>query len=81
MFEQVRCQTVIANGVQLEIIARETVENEWELSVQNSLGVRSVWFELFPSAQEAIEAGLKAIETEGAEAFTDTEGFEYLLDR
>lgn len=80
MFENKQCQTVIASGVQLEIVASETSDHEWQLAVLNPLGVWSCWFELFPSAPEAIEAGLKAIEAEGAEAFMDIEGFEYLLE-
>jgi len=36
--------------------------------------------EFFPSAELAIEAGVKAIEEEGIEPFTDTEGFEYLFE-
>ena len=80
MFEKVQNQTVIIGGVQLEIIATATSENEWQLAVQNELGIFSVWHELFPSAQEAIDTALKAIEIEGVEESTDTEGFDYLLD-
>lgn len=46
----------------------------------NTLGVSSNWTEFFPSADEAIREGLEAIKTEGVEAFTDIEGFDYLLE-
>ena len=81
MFENERVQTVIANGVKLEVVARETSENEWELAILNPLGIWWVWYEPYPTAQEALEAGLKAIDDEGAEAFMDIEGFEYFLDQ
>jgi hypothetical protein len=38
----------------------EIVDEEW-----NS----TVWDELFPSAKEALDAGIKAIEEEGIQAF------------
>ncbi|MGK2905342.1 MAG: hypothetical protein ACSLFH_03235 [Desulfuromonadales bacterium] len=80
MYEEERIQSVVMDGVRLEIIATRIGEREWMLSVINTLGVSSNWIEFFPSADEAIREGLEAIKTEGVEEFTDIEGFEYLLE-
>ncbi len=80
MSETERRRSIDIDGEKLEIIATELGDNEWMLAVENSRGIRSIWFELFPSAYEAIRAGLEAIETEGIKAFTSKEEFEYLSD-
>ena len=80
MHEKQRIQSVIMDGVRLEIIATRLSESEWSLSVLNTLGVSSNWIEFFPSADEAIREGLEAIKTEGVEEFTDIEGFDYLQE-
>lgn len=67
-------------GHHLRVIAREVTDSQWELAVENCLGVRSVWFEWFPTAQAAIDTGLSAIHDEGVETFVDVAGFEYLAD-
>jgi len=58
-------------GVTLGVIARKLDEDEWELFIENEFGVRSIWIETFPSAQTALSAGIKAIESEGAGSFAD----------
>ena len=80
MYEKERRQSVVMNGVRLEIIATRLSESEWTLSVLNTLGVSSNWTEFFSSADEAIREGLEAIKTEGVEAFTDISGFDYLQE-
>ena len=80
MYENERIQSVVMDGVRLEIIATRIGEREWMLSVINTGGVSSNWTEFFPSADEAIRDGLEAIKTEGVEAFTDIEGFDYLQE-
>ena len=80
MYEKERIQSVIMDGVRLEILATRLSESEWMLSVINTLGVSSNWTEFFPSADEAIREGLEAIKTEGVEEFTDIEGFDYLQE-
>jgi len=80
MYEKQRRQSVIMDGVRLEIIATRIDEREWMLSVINTLGVSSNWTEFFPSADEAIREGLEAIKNEGVEEFTDIEGFDYLQE-
>ena len=62
----------------LTVIANENEENRWELSVKNACGVFSVWLETYSTAQEAVDAGIKAIRNEGLEVFSSIEGFEYL---
>ena len=78
MSEKERRQSVVMDGVKLEIIATRIGDREWMLSVINTLGVSSNWTEFFPSADEAIRGGLEAIKTEGVKAFTDITGFDYL---
>ena len=78
MYEKERTQSVVMDGVRLEIITSQISEREWTLSVLNTLGVSSNWIEFFPSADEAIRVGLEAIKAEGIEEFTDIEGFDYL---
>jgi hypothetical protein len=80
MYEEERRQSVVMDGVRLEIIATRLSEREWMLSVINTLGVSSNWTEFFPSANEAIREGLEAIKTEGVEAFTVIPGFDYLYE-
>ena len=80
MYEKERTQSIVMDGVRLEIITSQISEREWTLSVLNTLGVSSNWIEFFPSADEAIRKGLEAIKTEGVEEFTDIEGFDYLQE-
>ena len=65
MFANERRQSVEMGGAKLEIIATLVKENEWMLTVVNSLGVQSTWIEFFLSANEAINKGLEAIKSEG----------------
>jgi hypothetical protein len=78
IFKDELCVQIAKDGEKLTIIAKEIEKNQWELSVKNVYGINSVWLEYFFTAQEAIDAGIRAIRNEGAEAFTSTEGFEYL---
>ena len=73
-------KVVTKNGIKLLVIARKVEADDWQLSVQNEHKVCTNWIEAFSSAKLAIEAGVKAIEDEGVESFTDIEGFEYLFD-
>ena len=78
--EEVLFREVVTGGTKLIVIATRIAKEQWQLSVQNEYGINSNWLEFFPSAELAIEAGVKAIEKEGIEPFTDTEGFEYLVE-
>ena len=62
------------------MVARNVSVGEWELYVENVLGIRSTWMELFATAQSALDAGIKAIELDGTDPFVDIEGFENLLE-
>ena len=78
--EDVLFREVVTGGTKLIVIATRIAKEQWQLSVQNEYGINSNWLEFFPSAELAIEAGVKAIEEEGIEPFIDTEGFEYLVE-
>ena len=68
---------VQVDGVKLGVIAKKLEEGEWELSIENEAGARSVWIEPFPTARMALAAGVKAIESEGVAAFADKKEPEY----
>jgi len=74
------CRTYINDGVRLDIVASRIGKGEWALAVLNEAGVASNWTEFFATGEAALDAGMKAIEEEGVEAFTSMEGFEYLQD-
>lgn len=74
-------QYMIVDGSRLEIIASRILDEEWELSVENEYGIRSVWCEFFESAEDALKAGRKAINDEGAEPFNKIEDFGFLFDQ
>lgn len=74
---QVR-ESMTIDGNELEIITEKVCDGEWALAVENVHGVRTGWCEFFRSAEAALEAGRRAVETEGVEAFISIEGFEYL---
>ena len=76
-----RCHTIGIDDVTLKVIAQHTEDGEWELCVENSHGIKAIWTEIYGSAEDAICAGLTAIETEGHEEFSGIEGFEYLQER
>jgi hypothetical protein len=80
MLETEKRRSVVIGGEKLEIIATELGDHEWMLAIENSRGIQSIWFELFPSAHQAIAAGLNAIESEGVVTFSTNEVFEYLPD-
>jgi len=66
------------DGATLKVIATKISEGEWELAILNQKGISSNWLELFSTAQQAIDAGIEAIQKEGVKEFIDVEGFEYL---
>ena len=80
MEELERCHTIAIQDVTLKVIAQHVEDGEWELCVENSHGIKAIWSDLYESPEAAISAGLTAIETEGHEEFSGTEGFDYLLE-
>lgn len=78
-FEDEVSTEVEVDGIKLEAYAHRIDGEGWALCVINELGIMSHWTDLFDTAQDALEAANRAIETEGVEAFMDTEGFDYLL--
>jgi hypothetical protein len=79
MFEDEVWKEIEIDGITLEINVRKIDDEGWALCIVNELGIMSHWTDFFETAQDALEAGIKAIETEGVGAFVDTEGFDYLL--
>jgi hypothetical protein len=69
------------DGELLTVIAQKISNRERARAVQNEFGLNSNWDEFFPTAQQAIDAGIYAIENEGAQEFTSIEGFERLSRR
>ena len=65
------------DGVSLGVIAKKIEDNEWELSIENEFGIRSIWVESFPTARTALDAGIEAIKSEGVELFSRKEELEY----
>ena len=72
--------SAVFDGVALDIITTEIEPGCWNLAIQNRYGMSNIWHETFATAEAATAAGLAAIEQEGAQAFMDMEGFEYMLD-
>jgi hypothetical protein len=71
------CKEISKDGATLKIISKKFSEGEWQLAILNEKGISSNWLESFPTAQLAIDAGIKAIEEEGVKEFIDVEGFDY----
>lgn len=78
-FENEASKEMEIDGFKLEIHARRIDEEGWTLCVINELGVMFHWIDFFETAQDALDAADKAIETEGLEGFLGTEDFGYLL--
>lgn len=63
-------QPVLVDGVRLEIkIYRLEADPTWTLEVVDTEGTSHVWDEQFALDTEALNAAVKAIETEGAAMF------------
>lgn len=71
---------ISAEGKSLILVARRIQKEQWQLAVENEHGISSVWLESFSTPLQAIDAGIRAVKSEGIESFVSTEGFEYLHD-
>lgn len=80
-FEDEMRRQVEIDGVKLEVLAFRIGDGEWVLSIINELGVATNWTDFFESAQQALDTGVEAIQSQGVGPFVDVEGFEYLLDK
>lgn len=78
MFDDELGKEIEIDGVRLEVVTWKVGNDEW--AVVNEYGIMSNWTDLFKTAQEAIDAGIKAIQSEGVKPFIDVEGFEYLIN-
>ena len=56
MYEDELRKDIIIDDVKLGITARKIGEGEWELSVENEWGIRSVWLEFFATAYTCFNA-------------------------
>ena len=63
---------IIVEGHNLQIdIYRLETESEWSLEIVDEEGTSTVWDDLFPSDQAALDEALKTIEEEGLSGFRD----------
>jgi hypothetical protein len=58
-------EAITEEGVTLNPIAVEISRGEWELSIENYLGIHTVWDEFFDSLKDALNAGRSAVKVEG----------------
>ena len=58
------------DGSRVTIEVYKAEEGGWILEIVDEGWNSTVWDDLFPSAKEALDAGIKAIEKEGIESFT-----------
>jgi hypothetical protein len=71
------CREISKDGATLKVISTRISKGEWQLAILNEKGISTNWLESFATAQQAIAAGIEAIEKEGIKEFIDVEGFEY----
>ena len=62
-------QTYSANGQSVEIHIYRMPDTNWSLEVVDVGGNSTVWEDLFPTDQEALDTALEEMEEEGIEAF------------
>lgn len=77
-YEDKLCKEVSKEGETLKVVTTKINNGEWQLSILNEKGISSNWMEYFSTAQQAINAGLEAIEKEGVKEFINVDGFDYL---
>jgi hypothetical protein len=76
--EEEKYQAMVVAGNKLRIIANRIGDDEWSLCIENVHRIRTNWCEFFESADDALAAGRRALETDPIEEFISREGFEYL---
>ena len=63
---------VVVDGHTLQVdIYRLETDHSWSLEIVDEDGTSTVWEDLFPSDQAALDEALKAIEKEGLSGFRD----------
>ncbi len=63
---------VVVDGHTLQVdIYRLEIDHSWSLEIVDEDGTSTVWEDLFPSDQAALDEALKAIEKEGLSGFRD----------
>jgi len=79
-FQNELSKEIRVDGMELTLIANQTGEDEWQLSVVNNYGVFTNWTDFFPTAQQAINRALNAIMEEGIEEFMGYDNFGYFYN-
>ncbi len=59
------------DGLKVTIEVCKADEGGWILEIVDEQWNPTVWDDLFPSAKEALDAGIRAIKEEGIESFFD----------
>ena len=57
------------DGFKVKIEVHKADKDGWILEIVDEQWNSAVWDEIFPSAKEALDAGIKAIEEEGIQSF------------
>jgi hypothetical protein len=57
------------DGLKVNIEVYKADEDGWVLEIVDEQGNSTVWDDLFPSAQEALDEGLRSIDAEGIKPF------------
>jgi hypothetical protein len=57
------------DGLKVKIEVYKADEGGWILEIEDEQWNSTVWDEIFPSAKEALDAGIRAIEEEGIASF------------
>ena len=62
-------KTIEKDGLKVDIEVNSDNHGGWILEIVDKKWNPTVWGEIFPSAKKAIQAGVRAIEEQGIEAF------------
>jgi hypothetical protein len=62
-------KTIEKDGLKVDIEVNSDNHGGWILEIVNEKWHPKVWGEIFPSANKAIQAGVRAIEEQGIETF------------
>jgi len=63
------CQVVSGEGTQVDIQIYRSKDSNWSLEVIDETGASTVWDDLFPTDQMALDEALKTIQEEGIRVF------------
>jgi mannose/cellobiose epimerase-like protein (N-acyl-D-glucosamine 2-epimerase family) len=78
--EDGRSREVVRQGHRLTVDVKRDGDDGWLLAIVTERGVITQWTEPFPTAEAAMEAGVKAAETDDLDEFMGYDDFGYLYD-